>query len=160
VIGARLNLGFGMVSSYIGDVIKPMILSRSEARYRPGRSIMMDPFLALEIIDEAASLRRTGSEKPGLLDEAGVLRDLSSILDDITADTVTPATVGALAALDPASMPSVSGSPRLGVPVKGIGKFIAIGSTTRTTPRKPNCPFPRSRRCSPSHQCSADPTTT
>jgi len=84
-----------------------------------------------------------GSEKPGLLDEAGVLRDLSSILDDITADTVTPAQLARLAALDPASMPSVSGSPRLGVPVKGIGKFIAIGLNYADHAAEAQLPVPK-----------------
>jgi 2,4-didehydro-3-deoxy-L-rhamnonate hydrolase len=66
-----------------------------------------------------------GREKPGLLDEQGVIRDLSAHIDDITGETLADLT--RLAALDPALLPAVGGSPRLGVPVKGIGKFIAIG---------------------------------
>jgi 2,4-diketo-3-deoxy-L-fuconate hydrolase len=68
-----------------------------------------------------------GTEKPGLLDDQGVIRDLSAHLDDITGETVTHSHLARLAALDPALLPAVRGSPRLGVPVKGIGKFIAIG---------------------------------
>ena len=67
------------------------------------------------------------SEKPGLLDDAGIVRDLSAHVSDITAETVTPAGLARLAALDPDALPIIGGSPRIGVPVKGIGKFIAIG---------------------------------
>jgi 2,4-diketo-3-deoxy-L-fuconate hydrolase len=68
-----------------------------------------------------------GSEKPGLLDRGGVIRDLSAHVPDITAETVTPAGLTQLAALDPESLAVVPGAPRLGVPVRRIGKFIAIG---------------------------------
>ena len=68
-----------------------------------------------------------GSEKPGLLDRVGVIRDLSAHVPDITAETMTPAGLARLAALDPESLPVVPGTPRFGVPVRNIGKFIAIG---------------------------------
>ncbi|MDP9064599.1 MAG: fumarylacetoacetate hydrolase family protein [Pseudomonadota bacterium] len=68
-----------------------------------------------------------GSEKPGLLDRTGGLRDLSAHLADITDETMQPAALASLAALDPAALPAVAGSPRIGVPVKNIGKCIAIG---------------------------------
>lgn len=72
-----------------------------------------------------------GQEKPGLLDAAGVLRDLSGQLADITPETLAPAALARLATLDPASLPAVAGSPRLGVPFSGTGKFIAIGLNYR-----------------------------
>jgi 2-keto-4-pentenoate hydratase/2-oxohepta-3-ene-1,7-dioic acid hydratase in catechol pathway len=56
-----------------------------------------------------------------------VIRDLSAHVPDITAETVTAAGLTQLAALDPESLPVVPGAPRLGVPVRRIGKFIAIG---------------------------------
>jgi 2-keto-4-pentenoate hydratase/2-oxohepta-3-ene-1,7-dioic acid hydratase in catechol pathway len=68
-----------------------------------------------------------GQEKPGLLDADGVLRDLSGHLADIGAAALAPAMLAKLAALDTASLPKVDGSPRIGVPVAGIGKFLAIG---------------------------------
>jgi 2,4-diketo-3-deoxy-L-fuconate hydrolase len=68
-----------------------------------------------------------GSEKPGVLDRGGVIRDLSAHVPDITAETVTPAGLGRLAVLDPESLPIVPGTPRFGVPLRRIGKFIAIG---------------------------------
>jgi len=68
-----------------------------------------------------------GDEKPGLLDADGRLRDLSGVLRDLDAAAMTPESLERLRALDPAALPAVEGEPRLGVPVAGIGKFIAIG---------------------------------
>lgn len=69
----------------------------------------------------------SGHEKPGLLDKDGRIRDLSAIIADITPDTVKPEGLAMLRDLDPDSLPVVDGSPRLGVPVADIGKFLAIG---------------------------------
>jgi 2,4-didehydro-3-deoxy-L-rhamnonate hydrolase len=68
-----------------------------------------------------------GFEKPGLLDAAGVIRDLSAQVADLSPVAITPEGLKRLAAIDPASLPAVSGQPRCGVPLRGIGKFIAIG---------------------------------
>lgn len=68
-----------------------------------------------------------GAEKPGLIDANGRIRDLSGVIADVTPADVTPEALARLAALDPASLPLVEGEPRYGVPVAGIGKFIAIG---------------------------------
>jgi 2-keto-4-pentenoate hydratase/2-oxohepta-3-ene-1,7-dioic acid hydratase in catechol pathway len=68
-----------------------------------------------------------GQEKPGLLDAKGQLRDLSAHVHDIAGETLSPAGLARLAALDPASLPLVPGAPRLGPCVAGTGKFICIG---------------------------------
>jgi len=68
-----------------------------------------------------------GSERPGLLDSNGKLRDLSAHVTDIDGDTLQPATLDALRQLDPHSLPLVSGEPRLGACVARSGKFICIG---------------------------------
>ena len=68
-----------------------------------------------------------GSEKPGLIDKAGKLRDLSAHVKDFSGDALSPASLAKLAALDPASLPAVDGSPRMGSPIGGLPKFIAIG---------------------------------
>lgn len=70
---------------------------------------------------------RPGKEKPGLIDQSGTLRDLSSVIDDIDAHQLSPKTLTRLAKLSPERLPAVRGKPRFGVPVAGIGKFIAIG---------------------------------
>lgn len=68
-----------------------------------------------------------GSEKPGLIDKAGKLRDLSAHVKDLAGDALTPANLAKIAALDTASLPEVTGSPRLGSPIGGMPKFVAIG---------------------------------
>jgi 2-keto-4-pentenoate hydratase/2-oxohepta-3-ene-1,7-dioic acid hydratase in catechol pathway len=68
-----------------------------------------------------------GKEKPGLLDANGTLRDLSGHVGDITGDTISPEGLKKLAAIDPASLPAVSGTPRLGCPIGTIGKIICVG---------------------------------
>jgi 2-keto-4-pentenoate hydratase/2-oxohepta-3-ene-1,7-dioic acid hydratase (catechol pathway) len=68
-----------------------------------------------------------GAEKPGLIDAGGRIRDLSSHMSDVAGATLDPEALARLAALDPASLPEVSGNPRLGPCVGGIGKFICIG---------------------------------
>lgn len=68
-----------------------------------------------------------GAEKPGLVDADGRIRDLSGVIADLTPAQVTAEALARLAAIDPADLPLVEGEPRYGVPVAGIGKFIAIG---------------------------------
>jgi 2-keto-4-pentenoate hydratase/2-oxohepta-3-ene-1,7-dioic acid hydratase in catechol pathway len=66
-----------------------------------------------------------GHERPGLLDEMGTLRDLSSHTTDI--DFSIPGLLERLAAISPAALPIVLGAPRIGAPIARVGKFIAIG---------------------------------
>ena len=68
-----------------------------------------------------------GAEKPGMLDADGTLRDLSDHVADITGAVLDDATLDRLRALDPASLPEVTGDPRLGACVGSIGKFMCIG---------------------------------
>ncbi len=62
-----------------------------------------------------------------MLDANGVLRDLSQHVPDLAGDALTPASLAKLAALDPATLPAVSGNPRIGSCVAQPGKFICIG---------------------------------
>jgi len=68
-----------------------------------------------------------GQEKPGLVDSAGRIRDLSAVLVEIDGSAVSPAALRRLAALDAATLPLAPPESRLGVPVAGIGQFIAVG---------------------------------
>src|SRR6202047_1932096 len=68
-----------------------------------------------------------GKEKPGLVDKSGQLRDLSAHLQDFVGDAFSPASLAKIAGLDPAKLPAVSGKPRIGAPVGGLPKFLAIG---------------------------------
>jgi 2,4-didehydro-3-deoxy-L-rhamnonate hydrolase len=68
-----------------------------------------------------------GWEKPGLLDAAGKLRDLSEHVPDIAGPALTPEGLNRLRALDPETLPLVEGEPRLGPCVGRVGKFLCIG---------------------------------
>ena len=66
-----------------------------------------------------------GAEKPGVLDSEGRIRDLSQHIEDI--DPSTLAMVPNLKGIDIAELPLVEGEPRIGLPVAGTSKIIAIG---------------------------------
>jgi ureidoglycolate lyase/2,4-diketo-3-deoxy-L-fuconate hydrolase len=68
-----------------------------------------------------------GQEKPGLVDGAGVLRDLSAHADDIAGDALSRDGLAKLAAINPSDLPEVGGDPRIGPCVGGVGKFICVG---------------------------------
>lgn len=68
-----------------------------------------------------------GAEKPGLLDDAGRIRSLSSFMADIMAESLSAIRLREIAGLPVDQMPLVPGNPRLGTPYRGIGKFIAVG---------------------------------
>ena len=68
-----------------------------------------------------------GEEKPGIIDSEGQLRDLSGYVSEITPETLSSASLDAIAQLSLDDLPAVAGEPRLGVPLTGIGKIIAIG---------------------------------
>src|SRR6202011_4945967 len=68
-----------------------------------------------------------GKEKPGLVDKSGQLRDLSAHVQDFVGDAFSPASLAKIAGLDAARLPAVSGKPRIGAPVGGLPKFIALG---------------------------------
>lgn len=66
-----------------------------------------------------------GAEKPGVLDGAGGVRDLSTHVDDIAGAALGK--LDALASLDLEALPLVEGTPRIGACVGDVGKFICIG---------------------------------
>jgi 2-keto-4-pentenoate hydratase/2-oxohepta-3-ene-1,7-dioic acid hydratase in catechol pathway len=84
-----------------------------------------------------------GQEKPGLLDAEGRIRDLSGHLPDLGPAALAPEALARLAAIDPASLPVVSGEPRLGTPVANVAKFIAIGLNYADHAAESNLPVPK-----------------
>jgi len=68
-----------------------------------------------------------GAERPALLDSNGQIRDLSGTIPDITGATISPAALVRLRQIDPTTLPLITGNPRLGPCVSGVGKFICIG---------------------------------
>ncbi len=68
-----------------------------------------------------------GQEKPGLLDEKGIIRDLSGIINDIDPSTLNEETMRNIGLLDLSALDEVPGSPRIGPCVGNIGKMVCIG---------------------------------
>lgn len=83
-----------------------------------------------------------GREKPGLIDARGQLRDLSAHCADIGWAEISPAGRKRLAAIDPAGLPLVKGSPRLGVPFTGISKIIGVGLNYRDHAKETGAAIP------------------
>ena len=68
-----------------------------------------------------------GEEKPGLLDAQGQIHDLSAHIDDLGPASLSDAALEEIAQIPLSDLPVVEGNPRIGVPVTGTGKIIAIG---------------------------------
>jgi 2,4-diketo-3-deoxy-L-fuconate hydrolase len=68
-----------------------------------------------------------GHEKPALVDGNGQVRDLSGIVSDITAATLSKEGLQKLAALDVKNLPLVTTPGRIAPPYTGMGKFICVG---------------------------------
>jgi 2-keto-4-pentenoate hydratase/2-oxohepta-3-ene-1,7-dioic acid hydratase in catechol pathway len=84
-----------------------------------------------------------GKEKPGLIDAAGKLRDLSDVVPDIGPAQLTDAMLAKLLKLKTDKLPLVRGKPRMGTPVNGIGKFIAIGLNYSDHAKEAGMPIPK-----------------
>ena len=84
-----------------------------------------------------------GKEKPGILDGSGAIRDLSGVVSDIDGSALSPDGLAKLRGVNADSLPKVSGTPRFGPPVAGIGKFIAIGLNYADHAKEANQPIPK-----------------
>ena len=83
-----------------------------------------------------------GAEKPALLDATGVVRDLSGVLTDITAATLTPHALNRLRELDASKLPAVANPGRIALPWTGCSKFIAVGLNYADHAAESNLPVP------------------
>jgi 2-keto-4-pentenoate hydratase/2-oxohepta-3-ene-1,7-dioic acid hydratase in catechol pathway len=79
-----------------------------------------------EYIMKLMRVGEPGKEKPALLDKDGKIRDLSAHIPDISGEAIGPSGLAKIAALNPASLPELTGG-RIGACVAGTGKFICIG---------------------------------
>lgn len=68
-----------------------------------------------------------GEERPGLIDAAGRMRDLSEIIPDIAGEVLAPDYLEKLAVLDAEALPLVPAGTRIGACVGRVGKFICVG---------------------------------
>jgi len=84
-----------------------------------------------------------GKEKPGLIDAEGRLRDLSGVVKDIDPSQLGDAALAKLRKLKTDKLPLVKGKPRMGCPVAGVPKFIAIGLNYADHAAESNMPIPK-----------------
>jgi 2-keto-4-pentenoate hydratase/2-oxohepta-3-ene-1,7-dioic acid hydratase in catechol pathway len=84
-----------------------------------------------------------GAEKPGLIDSTGAIRDLSGVVPDIAGEVLRPESIAKLRTLDPASLPRVTGTPRVGPCVGRVGKFICIGLNYSDHAAESGMPVPK-----------------
>lgn len=84
-----------------------------------------------------------GKEKPGLIDAAGKLRDLSGVVSDIGPEQLSDKVLAKLAKLKTDKLPLVKGKPRMGCPVANVRKFIAIGLNYADHAAEANMPIPK-----------------
>ncbi len=68
-----------------------------------------------------------GSEKPGALDADGIIRDLSSHIDDVNGAALSDASIDKLRGLDLSALPAVDASVRIGPCVGNVGKLVCVG---------------------------------
>lgn len=85
---------------------------------------------------------RPGKEKPGLIDGAGKLRDLSEVVADIDGAVLGPRALARLRKIKPDTLPAVRGTPRLGPCVGGVGHFVAVGLNYADHAAESNMPIP------------------
>ena len=83
-----------------------------------------------------------GHERPGIIDGDGAVRDLSAQVHDIDGATVTPTSLARLQSLDVSALPPAPPDSRLGVPIAGIGQFIAVGLNYADHAAESNMPIP------------------
>src|SRR5277367_26398 len=84
-----------------------------------------------------------GQEKPGILDRDGRIRDLSGAVSAIGPETLAPAALDKLRKLDPASLPAVTGTPRIGACVGRISKLVCVGLNYSDHAKEANQPLPK-----------------
>ncbi len=83
-----------------------------------------------------------GKEKPGILDAQGAIRDLSGVVKDIDASTISSEGLAKLKGFNVESLPKVSGNPRLGAPIATVPKLICIGLNYADHAKESGLPIP------------------
>jgi 2,4-didehydro-3-deoxy-L-rhamnonate hydrolase len=68
-----------------------------------------------------------GKEKPGLLDDQGRIRALSSVVPDFSVSCLAPSHLEAIGKVSIDALPIEPARSRIGIPYEGMGKFIAVG---------------------------------
>jgi 2,4-didehydro-3-deoxy-L-rhamnonate hydrolase len=68
-----------------------------------------------------------GNERPGVFDKNGIRRNISGVIEDISAQGLSPSLLASLKNLDLDAFPIVPDDVRIGACVGRVGNFIAVG---------------------------------
>ncbi len=83
-----------------------------------------------------------GAERPGLLDDRGRIHELGAEIGDLDPETIAPHALERLRQIDHDDLPVVRGTPRIGVPLSGIGKIVAVGLNYADHAKEAGMPIP------------------
>ena len=86
---------------------------------------------------------KPGREKPGIIDEEGQIRDLSTKLKDIDSKAINSNSLKLVQRVNLKKLNVVKGKPRLGVPVSNIGKIVCIGLNYVDHAKEVGAPLPK-----------------
>jgi len=83
-----------------------------------------------------------GSEKPGLIESDGTIRDLSGHIEDVGGSALSAASIRRLKSIDASSLPTVEPGTRIGACVGHVGNFVAVGLNYADHAKETNAPIP------------------
>lgn len=83
-----------------------------------------------------------GNEKPGLLDANGVIRDLSSVIDDVAGDALLPGNLAKLQDIQLELLPTAPHGARIGPCVGKVGKIVCVGLNYSDHAKESNMAIP------------------
>ena len=83
-----------------------------------------------------------GKEKPGLVDSAGQIRDLSGVVQDIGSASLAAGALDRIAGVDPNSLPVAPSGERIGPCVGQVRNFIAVGLNFADHAAETGAPIP------------------
>ena len=86
---------------------------------------------------------KLGREKPGIIDEEGQIRDLSTKLKDVDSKAINSNSLKLVQRVNLKKLNIVKGKPRLGVPVSNIGKIVCIGLNYVDHAKEVGAPLPK-----------------
>ena len=84
-----------------------------------------------------------GKEIPAVLDKNGILRNLSTIIPDLTPNTLNKSTIEKIKNRDLSKLPEIKGNPRIGPCVYKPEKFIGIGLNYSSHAKETNASAPK-----------------
>jgi 2-keto-4-pentenoate hydratase/2-oxohepta-3-ene-1,7-dioic acid hydratase in catechol pathway len=83
-------------------------------------------------------------ERPGIIDDAGLIRDLSGVVLDIGGDTLSPESLARIAdATGAGNLPVIRNSPRLGPCLAQVGKIVCVGLNYHEHIKEVGCETPK-----------------